>query len=151
MLIEYEKHFFIMQYLYDYTKTIKKKEVPISSFIILKNKIISKSNNRMIKYSNPNAHAEIISLKKATYNLKSHFLYGATIYITQEPCIMCIESIINHKIKKIIFASESSNTKKWDFFKYLIRKKKLDLVINIKDKKFKKILKNFFFSNRRLR
>jgi tRNA(adenine34) deaminase len=151
MLIEYEKHFLIMQNLYNYANKTSISEVPVSSIIVLQNKIISIGNNKMIKNNNPNDHAEILALKKASYKLKTHFLHNSTIYITQEPCVMCIESIMNHKIKKIIFGSESLSIKKWDLFKHLIYRKKLDIVINIKDVKCKKVIKNFFLKYRYLR
>ena len=62
--------------------------------------------------------------------------------------MMCIESIINHKIKKIIFGSSSLNKNKWNYFQYLIKKGKLDVVIDMKSIKCKKIIKNFFLSKR---
>jgi tRNA(adenine34) deaminase len=102
----------------------------------------------MISSSNPNEHAELIALRNASKNMKSMFLNNATIYITQEPCIMCIESIINYKIKNIVYGSSSTNKNRWHYLQYLVQKGELDIVLNIKEKKCKQVLKEFFLKKR---
>ena len=148
MIIEYERHFLFMQSIFYLSKIKKNNEVPISSMVILNNKIIGIGYNKMISSSNPNNHAEIIALKHASLNVKSFHLKKATIYITQEPCIMCIESIMNYKVKNIVYGYCSKNKNKWNYLKYLVQKGELDIVINIKEKKCRNMLKYFFLLKR---
>jgi len=134
-----------MQRAYFISNNILEYEVPIVSIVVYKNKIISKGYNSMISNNNPNKHAELLALKNASKNLNSLFLDGSSIYITQEPCIMCIENIINYKVKNIIYASPSINKNRWNYLQYLVKRGKLDIVLNIKENKCKKKLKNFFY------
>ena len=144
-MIDFEKHFLFMQKVYFISRNEINKEVPIVSIIVCKNKIVGKGFNNMISSSNPNAHAEILALDTASTKLNNFALKDSTIYISQEPCIMCIESIINYKIRNIVYASSSSNKNRWNYLQYLISRKNLDIVINIKENKCKKIIKKFFY------
>ena len=147
-MIEYEKHLFFMRKAFLISKSISLEEVPVVSIVVHKNKIIGKSYNRMVSSNNPNEHAESLSLKKASKNMKSIFLKNSYIYITQEPCIMCIENVINYKIRNIIYASSSVNKNRWNYLQYLVKKGTLDIVINIRENKCKKIIKKFFYTLR---
>ncbi|HFL8794800.1 MAG TPA: deaminase [Candidatus Azosocius sp. HAIN] len=80
-------------------------EMPIGSIIIKNNKIISTGHNQILTTNNPLGHAEIIAIQKATIKNKNHKLTNSYIYITKEPCLMCIGAILNTKIKNIIFGS----------------------------------------------
>ena len=147
-MLEYEKHVHIMQRLFYLSKKIGKYEVPISSVITLGEKIIGIGYNKMISLSNPNNHAEIMALRNARKNINNFFLSNCSIYITQEPCIMCIESITNHKIRKIIYGSNCSKKNRINYMKYLVQRGELDIVINIKEKKCRNIINTFFFDKR---
>jgi tRNA(adenine34) deaminase len=148
MIIEYERHFLFIQNIFYLSKIKENNEVPVSSMVTLNNNIIGVGYNNMISSNNPNNHAEIIALKKASLNIRSFYLKKATIYITQEPCIMCIESIMNYKIRNIVYGYCSKNKNKWNYLKYLVQKGELDIVINIKEKKCKNTLKDFFLLKR---
>ena len=148
MIINYEKHYSIIQNMYCISNKIKQGEVPIVSIIVLKNKILSIGFNNMLSAKNPNQHAEIQALRKASEVCNSFNLSRSTIYITQEPCVMCIESIINYNIKNIIYACSSTNKNRWHYLQYLVKKKKLDIVLNVNEKKCKRKIKRFFYNLR---
>ena len=78
-------------------------EVPVGAIIVLNNEIISAGYNQPINANNPIAHAEIIALQIAAKFLNNYRLSGTTLYVTLEPCIMCIGAMINARIKRLVF------------------------------------------------
>ena len=74
MRIEYEKHLRFIQNIYYISKKICDYEVPISSVVVLNNKIIGTGYNRMIKLKDPMHHAEIMALRQASVTLNNFFL-----------------------------------------------------------------------------
>lgn len=85
-------------------------EVPIGAVIVKDDKIISKGYNKREKINCSTAHAEIIAIEKACKKLKSWRLDGCDIYITLEPCMMCLGAIIQSRISNVyIDAKEPKN------------------------------------------
>jgi tRNA(adenine34) deaminase len=86
-------------------KALKIQEIPIGAVIVKKEKIIGRGFNKCISLSDPTAHAEVIALKKAANKLKNYRLNNCSIYVTIEPCVMCVGALINARIKKIVFGA----------------------------------------------
>ncbi|MBF8247135.1 MAG: nucleoside deaminase [Rickettsia sp.] len=81
-------------------------DVPVGSVIAdSAGNIISSAYNLVHKFNNPLLHAEIIALFRATKFLRSKYLTECSIYITLEPCLMCLDAIVKHRIKKIYYAA----------------------------------------------
>lgn len=81
-------------------------EVPIGAVITDKSqKIISTAHNLRESTNDPTAHAEIIAIKRAGEKLGSWRLDGATIYVTVEPCVMCIGAIVLARIRRLVFGA----------------------------------------------
>ena len=82
-------------------------EIPIGAAISILSteKIIGLGYNKTITNNDPTAHAEIIAIRKASKNNYNYRLCEASIYITTEPCLMCMGAIINSRIKNVIFGS----------------------------------------------
>lgn len=86
------------------------KETPIGAIIIKDNKIISRGYNKREKNNLVTSHAEIIAIEKACKKLKSWRLDGCEMYVTLEPCMMCLGAITQSRISKIyIDAKEPKN------------------------------------------
>ena len=77
-------------------------EVPIGAAVVLNGKLISKAHNQREKKKRSTAHAEILAIEKACKKLKSWRLEQCEIYVTLEPCLMCLGAIINSRIKKLV-------------------------------------------------
>ena len=88
-------------------KARKKGDIPVGAVIVFNNKIISKAYNKKQKRKNPVLHAELIAISKASRKLKKWQLENCTLYVTLEPCLMCAGAIIQSRIKKIVYATES--------------------------------------------
>lgn len=85
-------------------KALEKDEVPIGAIIVKDNEIISKAHNLKEKTNDPTAHAEMEAIKKASKRLKNWRLNNCTMYVTLEPCFMCMAAIMESRIERLVFA-----------------------------------------------
>lgn len=80
-------------------------EVPVGALVVKDDKVISTAYNLREDLQDPTAHAEVIAIKKAAEVLKSWRLEECTLYVTLEPCPMCLGTAINARIKRIVFGA----------------------------------------------
>ena len=130
-----------------------KGEVPVGSVIIHNHQIIAKAHNSPIINNDPTAHAEIIAIRKAGKKQRNYRLPDTTLYVTLEPCIMCLGAIIHARINRVVygaldpkagFCSSSNNLNSNIFFNHQIIFKG-----GILEQECKKIIKTFFKTRRR--
>ena len=81
-------------------------EVPIGCVIVKDNKVISKGHNLRETTHDVTSHAEIVALRKANKKLKDWQLVDCDLYVTIEPCIMCMGAIVQSHIKNVYYGSE---------------------------------------------
>ncbi len=86
-------------------KALKKGEVPIGAVVVSGGKIISRGYNKRTKKQIATAHAEIEAIEKACKKLKSWRIPECEIYVTLEPCPMCMGAMLNARIKKVYFGA----------------------------------------------
>ncbi len=84
---------------------LKEGEVPIGAVVVCDGKIISRGHNRRTKKQIATAHAEIEAIEKACRKLNSWRLPECEIYVTLEPCPMCMGAMLNARIKKVYFGA----------------------------------------------
>ncbi|CAL4320600.1 tRNA adenosine(34) deaminase TadA [Buchnera aphidicola] len=127
------------------------KEVPIGSILIQKNKIIGIGWNHSIKDHDPTSHAEIIALRNGGKYLKNYRLLNSTLYVTLEPCLMCLGAILNSRIKTLVIGTskkKKSNLLYMNEFIFNNKKFKIKVIRNILQKECSSLLKNFFLNKR---
>ncbi|MDE6676763.1 MAG: nucleoside deaminase [Clostridia bacterium] len=86
-------------------KAKRKGEVPIGAVVVYRGKIIGRGYNLRTKLQMATAHAEVCAINKACRKLKSWRLPEAEIYVTLEPCPMCMGAILNARIDKVFFGA----------------------------------------------
>jgi tRNA(adenine34) deaminase len=102
-----ETHEFYMQLALDEAKKAGQKgEVPIGAILVAKDgEILAAACNSTISLSDPSAHAEIIALRKAGNKLRNYRLLDTILYVTTEPCLMCMGAIVHARLKSVVFGT----------------------------------------------
>lgn len=80
-------------------------EVPIGAVIVLDGTVIGAGYNQPISSSDPTAHAEIVALRAAAARVGNYRLTGATMYVTVEPCLMCVGALVHARIDTVVFGA----------------------------------------------
>lgn len=88
-------------------------EVPIGCVIVRNGKIIAKGYNQRERKQNCLWHAEIVALNRACRKLKSWRLSDCTMYVTLEPCQMCLGAILNARLQKVYYGVKSTTNLNW--------------------------------------
>jgi tRNA(adenine34) deaminase len=80
-------------------------EVPVGAIVVVEDRVIGEGWNRPIRASDPTAHAEIQALRAAAAAIKNYRLSGATLYVTLEPCEMCVGAMFHARISRAVFGA----------------------------------------------
>lgn len=80
-------------------------EVPVGAVVVLDGQIVGRGGNQPISASDPTAHAEIVALRDAARRIGNYRLPGATLYVTVEPCLMCVGAMIHARIDTLVFGT----------------------------------------------
>jgi tRNA(adenine34) deaminase len=80
-------------------------EVPVGAVLAIGGEIIARAHNQPIGLYDPTAHAEILVLRAAAIALKTYRLVDASVYVTLEPCTMCIGAMVNARIARLFFGA----------------------------------------------
>ena len=86
-------------------------EVPVGAVVVLDGKIVGEGWNRPISSSDPTAHAEIQALRAAAGAMKNYRLPGATLFVTLEPCEMCLGAMFHARIARAVFGATDPKKK----------------------------------------
>ena len=125
-----------------------KDEIPVGAVLIQNNELIAQAHNQSISHNDPTAHAEIQVLRIAAKQQSNYRLVGSTIYVTLEPCAMCLGAMMHARIKRIVFGASDSKTgvcgscanlTSEAFFNH-----KISVLGGILEKESKEILQSFF-------
>jgi len=80
-------------------------EIPVGAIVVVGDEILSTGQNRSIRDSDPSAHAEVVALRAACLAVQNYRISGATLYVTLEPCAMCIGAIVQARIDRLVFGA----------------------------------------------
>ena len=80
-------------------------EVPVGAVVVVDDEIIATGYNRSVSDSDPSGHAEVIALRVAADECGNHRLTNATLYVTLEPCIMCVGTIAQARVGRVVFGA----------------------------------------------
>ena len=80
-------------------------EVPVGALVVLNGEVAGRGWNRPIGTHDPTAHAEIVALREAAGRIGNYRLTDGTLYVTVEPCLMCVGALIHARIGTLVFGA----------------------------------------------
>jgi tRNA(adenine34) deaminase len=80
-------------------------EVPVGALVVRDDAVLGRAGNQTIGDCDPTAHAEIVALRHACRVAGNYRLPGAALYVTLEPCLMCVGALLQARVERIVFAS----------------------------------------------
>ena len=80
-------------------------EVPVGAVVVVDGAIVGEGFNQPIAAHDPTAHAEIVALRAAAQVLGNYRLTGATLYVTVEPCLMCVGALVHARISVVVYGA----------------------------------------------
>ncbi|MEM9171805.1 MAG: tRNA adenosine(34) deaminase TadA [Pseudomonadota bacterium] len=80
-------------------------EVPVGAVVVQHGQVIGRGHNRPIGQSDASAHAEVVALRMAGEQIANYRLPGASLYVTLEPCMMCLGAMVHARVETIVFAA----------------------------------------------
>jgi tRNA(adenine34) deaminase len=80
-------------------------EVPVGAVVVLDGEIAGQGFNQPISSHDPTAHAEIVALREAARRLGNYRLTGSTLYVTIEPCQMCVGAMVHARVARLVFGA----------------------------------------------
>jgi tRNA(adenine34) deaminase len=101
-----EKHLRFMSFAYqEALKALDEGEVPVGAVIVRDKQVVGRGYNRIEKLNDATAHAEIIAISAASNSTESWRLNGCTVYVTLEPCLMCLGAVMQSRIETIVYGA----------------------------------------------
>ena len=129
-------------------KAEKEDEVPIGAVIVLDNKIIGRGHNRRANRNLTTSHAELEAISQANRKLDNWRLVDCDIYVTLEPCLMCMGAILQARFKNVYFGAYDSNNGASEFVIEALKRKNISHYPSVEggilDTKCSEIISNYF-------
>jgi len=100
-----DDEFFMQQALAEAQKSLERGEVPVGAVLVSGKKILSRAHNEPIVRNDPTAHAEIIAIRQACRKRKNYRIPDCELYVTLEPCAMCLGAAVQARIRRIVFGA----------------------------------------------
>jgi len=97
--------FFMGKALAEAEKSIEKKEVPVGAVLVSGNRILGRGHNEPVLRNDPTAHAEITAIRKACLKKKNYRLPDCELFVTLEPCAMCLSALVHARVKRLVFGA----------------------------------------------
>ena len=88
----------------------KLEEVPVGAVLVHEDKVIGMGWNQPIMRHDPSAHAEMVALRAGGLQLENYRLLNTTLYVTLEPCAMCLGAIIHARVARLVYAARDPKT-----------------------------------------
>jgi tRNA(Arg) A34 adenosine deaminase TadA len=97
---------FMRQALAQAQEGLRAGEVPIGAVLVADGSVIAEGFNQPIRACDPTAHAEVVALRRAAASLGNYRLPGTTLYVTVEPCLMCVGALVHARVGTLVYGAE---------------------------------------------
>jgi tRNA(adenine34) deaminase len=91
-------------------RALDSREVPIGAVLVKDGVIVARGFNQPIAASDPTAHAEIVVLREAARAIGNYRLTGTTMYVTVEPCLMCVGALVHARVGEVVYGAAEPKT-----------------------------------------
>jgi tRNA(adenine34) deaminase len=81
-------------------------EVPIGAVVVRDGRVVARAFNQPIRTADPTAHAEVLALREAARAAGTYRLPGSTLYVTVEPCLMCVGALVNARVATLVYGAD---------------------------------------------
>jgi len=108
--MQYSDEYWMQQALMLAQKAELQDEVPVGAVIVKDNKLIAEGWNQPIQNNDPSAHAELTAMRNAGQALNNYRLTDTTLYVTLEPCSMCVGAMIHARVDRLVFGAYDMRT-----------------------------------------
>lgn len=85
-------------------------EVPVGAVLVLNNQVIGEGFNHPTHAHDASAHAEVVAIRQAGQSLKNYRLLNTTLYVTLEPCMMCVGALVHARVARVIYGASDPKT-----------------------------------------
>lgn len=110
MMTKYSDQYWMYQALRLALRAQEEGEVPVGALLVLDNQVIGEGWNQPIGCHDPTAHAEIMALRQGGAVLQNYRLLNATLYVTQDPCVMCAGAMVQSRIRRVVYGTPNEKT-----------------------------------------
>ncbi len=151
-----DNHQYWMEYAIQLAeKAATEDEVPVGAVLVKNNKMIAEGWNQPIQLHDPSAHAEMMAMRQAGKALNNYRLIDATLYVTLEPCSMCVGAMIHARINRLVFGTTDLKTGATGSAINLIHdpahNHKIEVIGGVMEDECRRVLRTFFKHKRELR
>lgn len=123
-------------------------EVPVGAVIVKDNQLIAEGWNHPIQLHDPSAHAEMVALRQAGNVLNNYRLLDTTLYVTLEPCVMCVGAMIHARVKRVVYGARDPKTgaagSVFDLLQSEKHNHKIDVTGGVLETECRDVLQSFF-------
>jgi tRNA(adenine34) deaminase len=122
-------------------------EVPVGAVLVRGEEVLASAFNQPIRTADPTGHAEMIALRAAAKALGNYRLTGTTLYVTLEPCLMCVGALVNARVSSLVYGAAEP---KWGSVRSLLDVSSLalnhrfDVVAGVLEEECRRIVVDFF-------
>jgi tRNA(adenine34) deaminase len=122
-------------------------EVPVGAVVVADGRVVANGFNQPVHHVDPTAHAEIVALRKAAQVLRNYRLMGTTLYVTVEPCVMCVGALVNARVSTVVYGVAEP---KWGAIQSILKvddlplNHRFDVITGVLDAECRKLLQDFF-------
>ena len=85
-------------------------EVPVGAVLVMDGRIVARAFNQPISGIDPTAHAEVLVLRDAARAIGNYRLVDATLYVTVEPCLMCVGALVHARVREVVYGAPEPRT-----------------------------------------
>ena len=148
---KFEKKYMRMA-LEEARQALKEGEIPIGAVLVSEGEVLARAHNMPVSLNDPTAHAEILVLRDAALKKKNYRLPNTSLYVTVEPCLMCVGALVHARVDKLIFGASDPKAgacgSVYDILSSPVILHKIKVVSGILEEECMEIIQEFFKKKR---